>query len=260
MRKRIYLYIFLANFFYFFVFKMEIKINLIFHFQFNFLCKNQNFGGNDRRGNFQNQQQNQNQGDNDDNNQNNDNKGNQQNHHQNDDGNRGNRGRFGNNNDDGGGNRRFGGRDDRGGGGGRRGEDFMIQQKLRNLQGPTHELPPVEYAEVKFSGRNRLYVGNLPQDVKEEDLREWFKPYGEINEAFVNNDKNFAFLKVDFHANAERAKRELDGSMQKNRPIRIRFAPNATTIRVKNLTPFVSNELLHKSFEVFGPVSFIRNL
>lgn len=207
----------------------------------------QNFGGNDRRGNFQNQ----NQGDNDDNNQNNanDNKGqNQQNHHhQNDGGNR----RFGNNDD--GGNRRFG-RDDRGGGG-RRGEEFMIQQKLRNLQGPTHELPPVEYAEVKFSGRNRLYVGNLPQDVKEEDLRDWFKPYGEINEAFVNNDKNFAFLKVDFHANAERAKRELDGSMQKNRPIRIRFAPNATTIRVKNLTSFVSNELLHKSFEVFGPVS-----
>lgn len=44
----------------------------------------------------------------------------------------------------------------------------MIQQKLRNLGGPTHELPPVEYTEVKFSGRNRLYVGNLPQDVKEE--------------------------------------------------------------------------------------------
>lgn len=131
----------------------------------------------------------------------------------------------------------------------------MIQQKLKNLQGPTHELPPVEYSEIKFSGRNRLYVGNLPTDVKEEDLREWFKPYGEINEAFVNNEKNFAFLKVDYHANAERAKRELDGSTHKNRQIRIRFAPNATTVRVKNLTPFVSNELLHRSFEIFGPVS-----
>lgn len=131
----------------------------------------------------------------------------------------------------------------------------MIQQRLRTLQGPTHELPPIEYNEVKFSGRNRLYVGNLPQDVKEEDLREWFKPYGEINEAFVNNEKNFAFLKVDTHANAERAKRELDGGTHKNRQIRIRFAPNATTIRVKNLTSFVTNELLHKAFEVFGPVS-----
>lgn len=161
--------------------------------------------------------------------------------------------RFGNDGFDG--KRRFGNRDDRGGGGGRKGEDYMVIQKLKNLQGPTHEMPPVEYEEVKFSGRNRLYVGNLPHDVKEEDLREWFKPYGEINEAFVNNEKNFAFLKVDYHANAERAKRELDGSTHKNRQIRIRFAPNATTVRVKNLTPFVSNELLHKAFEVFGPVS-----
>lgn len=145
--------------------------------------------------------------------------------------------------------RQFGNRD------GRRGEDFMIQQRLKQLNGPTHELPPIEHNEVKFSGRNRLYVGNLPQDVKEEDLRDWFKPFGEINEAFVNNEKNFAFLKVDYHANAERAKRELDGSIHKNRPIRIRFAPNATTIRVKNLTPFVTNELLHKAFEIFGSVS-----
>lgn len=145
--------------------------------------------------------------------------------------------------------RGFGNRD------GRRGEDFMIQQRMKQLSGSTHELPPIEHTEVKFSGRNRLYVGNLPQDVKEEDLREWFKPFGEINEAFVNNEKNFAFLKVDYHANAERAKRELDGSMHKNRPIRIRFAPNATTIRVKNLTSFVTNELLHKAFEVFGAVS-----
>lgn len=234
---------------------------LIACFNFSLIFRNaQNFG--DRRGNFQNQNgPSQNQADNNDNNQNNtgDNKG-QQNQNQNQnqhDGGRYNQNdggrRYGNNDD---GNRRYGNRDDRGGGG-RRGEDFMIQQRLRNLTGPTHELPPVEYEEVKFSGRNRLYVGNLPQDVKEEDLREWFKPYGEINEAFVNNEKNFAFLKVDFHANAERAKRVLDGSTQKNRQIRIRFAPNATTIRVKNLTSFVTNELLHKSFEVFGPVSFI---
>lgn len=125
------------------------------------------------------------------------------------------------------------------------------------MQGPTHELPNIEYEEIKYSGRNRLYIGNLPNDVNEEELKEWFKPYGEINEAFVNSEKNFAFLKVDYHVNAERAKRELDGTTRKNRQIRIRFAPNATTVRVKNLTPHVSNELLHKSFEIFGPVSHL---
>lgn len=131
----------------------------------------------------------------------------------------------------------------------------MIQQKLKSLQGPLLELPSIEHQEVKFSGRNRLYIGNLPNDVNEEELREIFQPYGEINEAFVNPEKNFAFLKVDFHGNAERAKRELDGSTRKNRVLRVRFAPNATTIRVKNLTSFVSNELLYRAFEVFGQVS-----
>ena len=117
-----------------------------------------------------------------------------------------------------------------------------------------HDLPELQCEEFKFSGRNRLYIGNLTSDVTEEELKEMFRPYGEISEAFINAEKNFAFLKLDFHVNAERAKKELDGTMRKNKPIRIRFAPNATTVRVKNLTSYVSNELLFKAFEVFGQV------
>ncbi|XP_065366235.1 protein no-on-transient A-like [Calliphora vicina] len=140
-------------------------------------------------------------------------------------------------------------------GGPGRNDEFFINQRLRSISGPTHELPPIESTEeTKFSGRNRLYVGNLTNDVSEEDLRELFKPYGEIGEVFSNPEKNFAFLKMDFHVNAERAKRELDGTLRKGRMLRVRYAPNATILRVSNLTPFVSNELLLKSFEVFGPV------
>uniref|UniRef100_A0ABK9MH69 RRM domain-containing protein n=1 Tax=Glossina morsitans morsitans TaxID=37546 RepID=A0ABK9MH69_GLOMM len=140
-------------------------------------------------------------------------------------------------------------------GGPGRNDDFFIGQRLRAISGPTHELPAIENTEeTKFSGRNRLYVGNLTNDVTEEELREIFKPFGEIGEVFSNPDKNFAFLKLDYHANAERAKRELDGTMRKGRMLRVRYAPNATIVRVSNLTPFVSNELLYKSFEVFGPV------
>ncbi|KAI8125321.1 Protein no-on-transient A [Lucilia cuprina] len=147
-----------------------------------------------------------------------------------------------------------------GGDGGNRGgpgrnDEFFIGQRLRAIAGPTHELPPIENTEeTKFSGRNRLYVGNLTNDVTEEDLRELFKPFGEIGEVFSNPEKNFAFLKMDFHANAERAKRELDGTLRKGRMLRVRYAPNSTVLRVSNLTPFVSNELLYKSFEIFGPV------
>lgn len=117
-----------------------------------------------------------------------------------------------------------------------------------------HDLPELQQEEFKFSGRNRLYIGNLTNDVTEEELKMMFSPYGEISEAFINTEKNFAFLKLDYQKNAERAKKELDGTLRKNKPIRVRFAPNATTIRVKNLTQFVSNELLYKAFEVFGQV------
>lgn len=138
---------------------------------------------------------------------------------------------------------------------GGRGDDFFIGQRLRAISGPTHELPPIELpSEPKFSGRNRLYIGNLTSDVNEDELREMFKPYGEIGEIFANPEKNFAFLKVDYHANAEKAKRELDGSQRKGRNLRVRFAPNATIVRVKNLTQFVSNELLYRCFEIFGPI------
>ncbi|XP_030379848.1 protein no-on-transient A isoform X2 [Scaptodrosophila lebanonensis] len=157
---------------------------------------------------------------------------------------RGNRGSIGQNNSGGG-----------GGNNANRSDDFFIAQRLRNISGPTHELAPVETTqETKFSGRNRLYVGNLTNDISDEELRELFKPYGEIGEIFSNLEKNFTFLKVDYHVNAEKAKRALDGTMRKGRQLRVRFAPNATILRVSNLTPFVSNELLYKSFEIFGPI------
>ncbi|XP_034665083.1 protein no-on-transient A isoform X3 [Drosophila subobscura] len=148
-----------------------------------------------------------------------------------------------------------GGGGPRGGGGPGAGDEFFIGQRLRAIAGPTLELPPVEVPEeTKFSGRNRLYVGNLTADVTDNELREMFKPFGEIGEIFSNIDKNFTFLKVDYHVNAEKAKRALDGSIRKGRQLRVRFAPNATILRVSNLTPFVSNELLYKCFEIFGPL------
>nr|XP_023013000.1 hrp65 protein-like [Leptinotarsa decemlineata] len=149
-----------------------------------------------------------------------------------------------------------GGRADMGGRGrfGMRGPDDKLIERIQQLSGPTFDLPVIDMAEKKFNGRNRLYIGNIPSDVTEDDIVELFKPYGETSELFLNKDKNFGFVKLDYHSNAEKAKRELDGSVLKNRNLKIRFAPNSTTIKVKNLTPFVSNELLHHAFSVFGEI------
>lgn len=58
----------------------------------------------------------------------------------------------------------------------------------------------------------------------------------------------------DYRVNAEKAKRELDGSTRKGRVLKVRFAPNSSIIKVKNLTPFVSNELLERAFSIFGEI------
>ena len=69
-------------------------------------------------------------------------------------------------------------------------------ERIMNLSGPTHELPPQDATEKKFSGRNRLYVGNLTNDVTEEEIQQLFSPFGEVSEMFINKEKNFAFLKM----------------------------------------------------------------
>lgn len=69
-------------------------------------------------------------------------------------------------------------------------------ERVMTISGPTHELPPQDMAEKKFSGRNRLYIGNLTNDVTEEEIQTMFRKYGEISELFVNKEKSFAFLRM----------------------------------------------------------------
>ena len=124
--------------------------------------------------------------------------------------------------------------------------------RLQEIQGPTHDLPPVDTSERKFSGRSRLYIGNIAPNVTEEKLKEDLAKFGEIGELFYNSEKHFAFVRVDYRENAEKAKRELDGKNVNNRSLKVKFAPHQAALRVKNLGPWVSNELLHRSFSVFG--------
>ncbi|KAF9791458.1 hypothetical protein SFRURICE_007475 [Spodoptera frugiperda] len=133
-------------------------------------------------------------------------------------------------------------------------EEHMLANKLKDLMGPLMDLPPIDQTEVKFNGRSRLYIGNLTGDVTEDEITSLFAPFGETAELFLNKEKNFGFIKMDYRVNAERAKRELDGKMRNGRTLRVRFAPHNSAVRVKNLPPFVSNELLYRAFEIFGKI------
>lgn len=61
-------------------------------------------------------------------------------------------------------------------------------------------------------------------------------------------------LLQESRALAEIAKAELDDTPMKGRPLRVRFATHSAALSVKNLSPFVSNELLEEAFSQFGMV------
>lgn len=60
----------------------------------------------------------------------------------------------------------------------------------RSSQSFTLEIP-----RKKFTGRCRLFVGNLPNDLKDEELKKMFAEFGEINECYLSG-KGFAFLRL----------------------------------------------------------------
>ncbi|XP_075995442.1 splicing factor, proline- and glutamine-rich [Genypterus blacodes] len=108
--------------------------------------------------------------------------------------------------------------------------------------------------EKTYTQRCRLFIGNLPNDITEDEFKILFSKYGEPSEVFINKGKGFGFIRLESRALAEIAKVELDDTPMKGRPLRVRFATHSAALSVKNLSPFVSNELLEEAFTQFGMV------
>jgi len=63
------------------------------------------------------------------------------------------------------------------------------------------------------------------------------------------------FVRVkDTRHHAENARAAMDGYMHRGRPLRVRFAAHSAALRVKYLSPHVSNEMLAEAFSIFGEV------
>lgn len=64
----------------------------------------------------------------------------------------------------------------------------------------------------------------------------------------------YCYPSQESRALAEIAKAELDDVPMKGRQLRVRFATHSAALSVRNLSPFVSNELLEEAFSQFGLV------
>lgn len=108
--------------------------------------------------------------------------------------------------------------------------------------------------EKTYTQRCRLFIGNLPNDISDDEFKKLFAKYGEPSEIFINKSKGFGFIRLESRALAEIAKAELDDVPMKGRQLRVRFATHPAALSVKNLCPYVSNELLEEAFSQFGVV------
>jgi RNA recognition motif-containing protein len=75
-----------------------------------------------------------------------------------------------------------------------------------------------------------IYVSNLSFNVRDEDLKEFFTPYGEVSSAKVimdkitNQSRGFGFIEMPDEAASKKAIAELDGATVENRTIKVNEA------------------------------------
>ena len=75
-----------------------------------------------------------------------------------------------------------------------------------------------------------IYVSNLSFNVQDEDLRDFFTPYGEVSSAKVITDREtgrsrgFGFVEMTDEAASKKAIAELNGATVDNRSIRVSVA------------------------------------
>lgn len=50
--------------------------------------------------------------------------------------------------------------------------------------------------EKTFTQRSRLFIGNLPVDIPEEEFKNMFAKYGNIGEVFINRERGFGFIRL----------------------------------------------------------------
>jgi RNA recognition motif-containing protein len=72
-----------------------------------------------------------------------------------------------------------------------------------------------------------IYVSNLGFNVQDEDLKEFFAPYGEVTSAKIINDREsgksrgFGFVEMSDEAASKKAIAELDGATVEGRTIKV---------------------------------------
>ncbi len=92
-----------------------------------------------------------------------------------------------------------------------------------------------------------IYVSNLSFNIQDEDLKEFFAPYGEVTSAKVINDKfsgqsrGFGFVEISDDTAARKAISELDQATVEGRTIKVMEAKPKEDRPARPKSPFRSD-------------------
>ena len=70
----------------------------------------------------------------------------------------------------------------------------------------------------------KLYVGNLSNSVTNDELKELFSNYGDVEKVNIIEGKGFGFVEMSSRSEADRAKQTLNASEFKERTLKVNEA------------------------------------
>jgi RNA recognition motif-containing protein len=70
--------------------------------------------------------------------------------------------------------------------------------------------------------RMQIYVGNLPVEYEDDDLRSLFEPYGKVRAANVGQEKGYGFVEMPVKSEGRAAIEALRGRDMQGKPLRVK--------------------------------------
>ncbi|XP_072968949.1 heterogeneous nuclear ribonucleoprotein Q [Typha angustifolia] len=134
-------------------------------------------------------------------------------------------------------------------------------EEVENAVGPKDEEGRRKWAELLAlpPHGSEVFIGGLPRDAKEEDLRELCQPFGEIFEVRLMKDKDtgeskgFAFITFTTRDAAQNAIEEIHDKEFKGRTLRCSLSQAKHRLFVGNVPKSLTEEELRKMLEESGP-------
>jgi len=89
-----------------------------------------------------------------------------------------------------------------------------------------------------------IFVSNLSFEIQDENLKEFFTPYGEVTSAKIitdretNRSRGFGFVEMSDDSAGKKAIAELDGAVVDGRNIKVVEARPKENKRSENFSPF----------------------